>query len=175
MGIGTSMGAFHEDEFAHIASPWMEKPEDTPDNNVIDPNVDPEGIKPIKDLIMPVADFTPLNEKQYKDLMWDTPVVSSKDPDLREGTKQSHIDYMNEMLNITPEEHKRNFEATAKAVGRENLLGDVSPAGRIRGWSDIPAFQDFKDNLPDDVEVHDMKDGTWTFKKKPSALSDLVS
>lgn len=38
MGIGTSLGAFHEDEFAHIASPWMEKPENTPDKNTLSPN-----------------------------------------------------------------------------------------------------------------------------------------
>lgn len=175
MGIGTSLGAFHEDEFAHIASPWMIKPDEDVDNNVIDPTIDPDSTRPVDNLVIPIADFTPLNEKQHKDLMWDTPVVSSKDPDLREGTKQSRIDYMNEMLNITPEEHRRNFEDTAKAVGRGNILGDVHPAGRIRGWSDLPAFQDFKNNLPDDVEVHDMKDGTWTFKKKPSSISDLVS
>lgn len=54
MGIGTSLGAFHEDEFAHIASPWMEKPEDTPDNNVIDPTVDPESTQPIINLIVPI-------------------------------------------------------------------------------------------------------------------------
>lgn len=58
MGIGTSLGAFHEDEFAHVASPWMEKPEDTPDNNVIDPTVDPESTQPITNLILPVANIT---------------------------------------------------------------------------------------------------------------------
>lgn len=56
MGIGTSLGAFHEDEFAHVASPWMEKPEDIPDNNVIDPEVDPGSTKPITNLILPVSD-----------------------------------------------------------------------------------------------------------------------
>lgn len=70
MGIGTSRGAFHEDEFALIASPWMEKPEDTPDNNVIDPTVDPESIQPITNLIIPIVGTklpVPANDNSAKD------------------------------------------------------------------------------------------------------------
>lgn len=61
MGIGTSLGAFHEDEFAHVASPWMEKPEDTPDNNVIDPEVDPGSTQSLQNPIIPVAQKVPGN------------------------------------------------------------------------------------------------------------------
>lgn len=38
MGIGTSKGAFFEDEFAHVASPWMESPNSFPDNMEVSPN-----------------------------------------------------------------------------------------------------------------------------------------
>lgn len=70
MGIGTSLGAFHEDEFAHVASPWMEKPEDTPDNNVIDPEVDLGSTQPITNLIIPISGAklpVPANDNSAKD------------------------------------------------------------------------------------------------------------
>lgn len=38
MGIGTSLGAFFEDDFHHIANPWLDKPNSTPDNNEVSPN-----------------------------------------------------------------------------------------------------------------------------------------
>lgn len=49
MAIGTSKGAFHEDEFRHEAAPWFIDPklEDT-DNNVIDPDIDPGSTAPVE-------------------------------------------------------------------------------------------------------------------------------
>lgn len=70
MGIGTSLGAFHEDEFAHIASPWMITPDESIDNNVIDPTIDPDSTKPIVNLILPTSGTkppTPANDNNAKD------------------------------------------------------------------------------------------------------------
>lgn len=59
MGIGTSLGAFHEDEFRQEAAPWFLDPKDeSKDNNVIDPSVDPGAIQPIKGLVIPIANLT---------------------------------------------------------------------------------------------------------------------
>lgn len=38
MGIGTSLGAFFEDDFHHIVNPWLDNPNNTPDNIEISPN-----------------------------------------------------------------------------------------------------------------------------------------
>lgn len=43
MSIGTSLGAFHEDEFQHSAGINTDP---SIDNNVVDPDIDPEGVKP---------------------------------------------------------------------------------------------------------------------------------
>lgn len=38
MGIGTSLGAFFEDDFHQIANPWLDNPNSTPDNNELSTN-----------------------------------------------------------------------------------------------------------------------------------------
>lgn len=78
MGIGTSLGAFHEDEFAHIASPWMEKPEDTPDNNVIDPDIDLGSTQPLKNPVIPISDVKDAPKTNFEQAKSDLNLTSQE-------------------------------------------------------------------------------------------------
>lgn len=66
MGIGSSKGAFYHDEFHEEAAPWMIHPkdEDSKDNNVIDPEVDPKGTVPLENPIILVGMKEPFNKDQ---------------------------------------------------------------------------------------------------------------
>lgn len=78
MGIGSSLGAFHEDEFAQIASPWMDNPEMTPDNNTISPNeVVPLLTKENSLKVIPILDTTTTTIPTYQKYK---PRLNSFDP-----------------------------------------------------------------------------------------------
>lgn len=67
MGIGTSLGAFFEDDFHHIANPWLDTPNSTPDNMEVSPNIleEPEPtllpVKGVTVLRVPANDNKNLN------------------------------------------------------------------------------------------------------------------
>jgi hypothetical protein len=107
--------------------------------------------------------YTPLTPEEHEGLIYDTPVVSSKGggptkedvQEMLDRPQAEHDAYFNEMQQFF-KEHKWGMNANDAP----------SPEGRIRGWKDIPGFQEYMKNLPDDVTVHDMKDGTIIFQKK---------
>jgi hypothetical protein len=107
--------------------------------------------------------YTPLTPEEHEGLMYDTPVVSSK------GGGPTKED-VQEMLDRPQAEHDAYFNEMQKFFKEHkwgmNANDAPSPEGRIRGWKDIPGFQEYMKNLPDDVTVHDMKDGTIIFQKK---------
>lgn len=136
-----------------------------------------EEIKPGDQPLRAVDDvskspYTPLTEQEHKDLMWDTPVPSSKDPVFHEGTPQERRQAVEEILNETPEERQKQFDEAKKAWGDQMLDKEPSPTGRFRMWKDIPAIQEYLKDLPRDVRAHDMRDGTIILRKVDPSSTD---
>lgn len=102
--------------------------------------------------------YTPLTPEEHEALMYDTPVVSSKIPHTPEDIQ--------DLLDTPQEEWDQHFNELKKQWGNNLVNPAPNPAGRIRGWKSIPGFQEYMKNLPPDVTVHDMKDGTIIFQKK---------
>lgn len=74
MSIGTSLGAFHEDEFQHSAGINTDP---SIDNNVVDPDIDPEGMQPKpKPTIIP---------QPVSDIKTSSPLVTITDKDIDTG------------------------------------------------------------------------------------------
>lgn len=109
----------------------------------------------------PAEPYTPLTQEEHEGLMYDTPVVSSKGPN--GGPTKEEVQ---EMLDTTQAEHDQHWNEMKREWGKSLLNPEPAPEGRIRGWKSIPGFQEYMKNLPPDVTVHDMKDGTIIFQKK---------
>lgn len=108
-----------------------------------------------------------LTEQEYKDLLWDTPIASSK------GGGSSAAD-IQEMLDVTDEEHKAHYDEAVKQLGKDNVIGGINPSGRIRMRKDSEGYQEYIKNIPDDVSVHDMGDGSVILRKKPGGTPPVV-
>lgn len=176
MGIGTSLGAYFETTLDHHAgNEYLTNPNSTPDNNELSTNeVMPKPDEGPK--VIPIADFTPLTDKQHDLLSWDTPWVMSKDPALNSGTPKERRESMDFMMNQSDEDMKKQYDDAVKTFGKDHVVSDGPlPAGRIRGHSSIPAFKEYKDDLPDDVKIHQMEDGSWIFQKTPDTKSIPMS
>lgn len=105
------------------------------------------------------APYTPLTPEE-QEALGDTGVVSSKGPN--GGPTKEEVQ---EMLDTSQEDLDAHYNDLVKDLGKDHVLGGPLPAGRIRGWKSIPGFQEYMKNLPPDVTVHDLKDGTIIFQK----------
>lgn len=113
---------------------------------------------PDRPLLRRINDFTPLSDKDLKGLMWDTPVVKGADPSLN-------------LRSFEPPNDVATGETKESIYNNVDTMLRKSPTGSIRGWHDIDGFEEYKKNLPDDVDVHDGKDGTVIFKLKTKAYT----
>lgn len=164
--IGFSDGRQYESEWDMVVGNNLAIPLPTPTKErTSDAPTGSEGPSKV------AGDYTPLTDEEHKALMWDTPVVKGADPELNEGTPQEFHQRMDEMLNRTQEDINKQYKESDKAFPNQPP-SNPPPAGRVRGWKDIPAFQEYLKNLPDDIDAHDMKDGTVVFRKRPALTSD---
>lgn len=106
--------------------------------------------------------FTPLSPEEANKLMYDTPVVGhSMNPEAVNAKD------LQEMLDRSDAEQKQIYDDAVKEWGEGHVIGGVMPAGRLRLWKDSPAAQEYLKNVPPDVLIHDMGDGTIIIRKAP--------
>lgn len=141
-----------------------------------------EGAPP--DLIHPKAyeNLQQVTPEQRRTLLWDTPIMSSKDPSMHEGTGKQLFNHIDENLRETQDEKdtrweqfKKDWNGQSAKDGRVKPIDENAPndwiAGRVR-MRFTPAARQYLENLPDDVDAIDMKDGTIVFQLRKALTSE---
>jgi hypothetical protein len=140
-----------------------------------------EGAPP--DLVHPKAyeNLQQVTPEQRKSLLWDTPIMSSKDPSMHEGDMESRFNHIDEALRESQDSMDQRWEQGKKdwndLAAKDKRFKPTDPnepggpAGRVR-MRFTPAARDYLENLPDDVDAIDMKDGTIVFQLKKALTSE---
>lgn len=125
------------------------------------------------DLIHPKAyqNLQQVTPEQRNALKYDTGIMSSKNPAMHEGDAESRFNHIDEALRQSQEDLDKHFEDAKKALGDSLLNTGADPAGRVR-MRFTPAAKDYLENLPDDVDAIDMKDGTIVFQLRKALTSE---
>lgn len=122
-----------------------------------------------------------LTDKQIDTFKWNSPVYGTKDPRIWEGPfDEIHKEWTDdlrkpqEQVDKEFEDDKKRWNDWAKESEHATPMGPehVPPrAGQFRIWKHKPAIQEYIKNLPEDIDVFDLQDGTVVFKRKSALTS----
>jgi hypothetical protein len=116
-----------------------------------------EGAPP--DLVHPKAyeNLQQVTPEQRKSLLWDTPIMSSKDPSMHEGDMESRFNHIDEALRESQDSMDQRWEQGKKdwndLAAKDKRFKPTDPnepggpAGRVR-MRFTPAARDYLENLP---------------------------
>lgn len=140
-----------------------------------------EGAPP--DLIPPKAyeNLQQVTPEQRDGLRWDAPILSSKDPAMHEGTREELFNHIDEALREKQEDkdarHQESIRQWNEMAAKDKKVKPTDPnepadmAGRLR-MRFTPAAKEYLENLPDDVDAIDLKDGTILFQLRKALTSE---